>query len=417
MVDVRSVCESAKAASHVLSGASTALKNEILNAVATAIEKNARYILAENAKDIDNATSVSSAFSDRLKLTEERVAQMAQGVREVAKLPDPVGEVTESWTTAKGLEISKVRAPLGVIGVIYEARPNVTVDVSALCMKSGNAVVLRGGKDAIHSNRAIFGIMKQAVKAFDTPDGVISDCIGFIDDVTRESTAEFLKMDDFVDVIIPRGGEQLKKYIIANSNIPVIASAGGVCHVYVEKTADLDMANSIVKNAKLSRPTVCNACETLLCDREIAAEFLPGVLGEMKAEKGVEVYGCPETVRIFADAIPADENTYRTEYLRYAISVKVVDGVREAVEHINRYGTRHSEAIVTEDKSAADYFTKNVDAAAVYVNASTRFTDGFEYGFGAEIAISTQKLHARGPLGLKQLTSEKYVVHGNGQIR
>ena len=342
---------------------------------------------------------------------------MAEGVRQIVALPDPVGEVTDSWTTAKGLHIQKVRTPLGVIGVIYEARPNVTVDVSALCLKSGNAVVLRGGKDAINTNRALYRIMREALLPYDTENEKLSDCIQFVDDETRESTGELLKQSDLVDVIIPRGGEQLKRYILANSEIPVIASAGGVCHVYVERTADLEMAKEIVLNAKLSRPTVCNACETLLVDRTVADEFLPTVLEALYELKGVTVHGCEETARLYPRTVPATEDTYYTEYLDYAISVKVVDGVEEAVAHINRHNTRHSEAIVSNDPTVQDYFTRKVDAAAVYVNASTRFTDGFEYGFGAEIAISTQKLHARGPLGLRELTSERYVVKGEGQIR
>lgn len=392
--------------------ASSEQKNAILASIADAIESATDSIIAENAKDLV-AFSGADAMRDRLTLSQARIRAMADGIRQVAGLTDPVGEVIERFTTPKGLNVTKVRVPLGVIGVIYEARPNVTADVVALTLKSGNAVVLRGGKEAINSNKAIYEAIKRGIEAV----GERADFVQFIDDVSRESSAELLKQDKYLDVIIPRGGEGLKKFVLENSTVPVIASAGGICHTYVDKTADLDMARRIVMNAKLSRPSVCNALECLIVDSEIAGDFLASLIPEMERAKGLVAYGDERATSVCPLVRLGDESVYDTEYLGYAMSVKVVDGVDDAIEHINAHNTRHSEAIVSTDESAINAFRQGVDAACVYVNASTRWTDGFEFGFGAEIAISTQKLHARGPLGLKELTSYKYLIDGKGEIR
>ncbi len=409
-MDVNLLCKKAKKASFSLAVSDSQKKNEYLLLIADEVEKNAEYILEENAIDMRNGANLSPVMQDRLLLTRERIARIADGVRDLVALPDPVGRVLSTHTQKDGLKIVRKSVPIGVIGVIYEARPNVTVDVATLCIKSGNAVVLRGGKDAIHTNRALAKVVKSAL-------GDMSDAVQFIDDETRESTASLLKADDTVDVIIPRGGEKLKEYILSNTKIPVICSAGGVCHTYVERTADLEKAKEIVKNAKLQRPSVCNALETLLVDEEIAGEFLTKVLGEMKIEKGVKVYGDEKTLEIYPEANLIDKDGYYTEYLDYALSVKVVSGVEEAIEHINTYSTKHSDAIITSDEGKAEKFLTAVDSANVYVNASTRFTDGYEFGLGAEVAISTQKLHARGPVGLNELTTYKNLIYGNGQTR
>lgn len=413
MVDIEKICSAAKTASYDLATLPAEKKNEILLAIADEIEAKKATILEENEKDIAAATSLSEAMKDRLRLNDKRIAAICEGVRDVAKLDDPVGEVTETWTRPNGLQISKVRVPLGVIGVIYESRPNVTADVAALCIKSGNCVVLRGGKEAINSNRALAGIIADAIEK----SGVISrDIVAFVDDVTRDGSLAMLKQSKYIDVVIPRGGDGLKKFVLENALMPVIASAGGNCHLYVEKTADLDMAAEVVANAKLSRPSTCNALEQLLVDRSVAKVFLPLVCGILK-ENGCVVNGSEEA-RSYCDYIqPCEEDEYYKEHGDKVLTAYIVDGVVEAVERVNSHSTGHSDGILTKDEKAADYFTAKVDSACVYVNASTRFTDGFEFGFGAEIGISTQKLHARGPLGLKQLTSEKYVVRGNGQVR
>ena len=413
MVDIEKICALAKKESYDLATLSAEKKNEILFAIADEIENSKERILKENAKDIEAATALSESMKDRLRLNDARIAAICEGVRDVAKLDDPVGEITETWTRPNGLEISKVRVPLGVIGVIYESRPNVTADVAALCIKSGNCVVLRGGKEAINSNRILASIISDAIEK----SGVISrDIVAFVDDVTRDGSLSMLKQSKYIDVVIPRGGDGLKKFVLENAMMPVIASAGGNCHLYVEKTADLDMAAAVVANAKLSRPSTCNALEQLLVDRSVAREFLPLVCGILK-ENGCVVNGSEEA-RSYCDYIqPCEEDEYYKEHGDKVLTVYIVDGVVEAVERVNSHSTCHSDGILTKDKKAADYFAAKVDSACVYVNASTRFTDGFEFGFGAEIGISTQKLHARGPLGLKQLTSEKYVVRGNGQVR
>ncbi|MBP5404708.1 MAG: glutamate-5-semialdehyde dehydrogenase [Clostridia bacterium] len=408
------VCALAKEASYRLATKTDAEKKAMLIAMANGISDEADAILQANADDlfIANENGKEPSFIERLTLYKSRIRQMVEGIMQVADLPDPVGEVTDKWTLPNGLSISKVRAPLGVIAIIYEARPNVTCDAAALAIKSGNAVILRGSREAINSNLAIFNAMKNAL----LKGGYDAEVLQFLADPEREATAELLKQSDTVDVVIPRGGEGLKKFVLENSAIPVIASAGGNCHTYVEKTADLKMADNVLFNAKVSRPSVCNATEQLIVDRAIAAPFLSKSLDRL-SRQGVRILGCPETCRLYPIAELATEEDFATEHLGLVLSVKVVSGYKEAIERINKYGTHHSDAIISTSNEAIEAFKAGVDSAAVYVNASTRFTDGFEYGFGAEMAISTQKLHARGPLGLKQLTSEKYVVVGDGQVR
>ena len=410
-MDVFELCKKAKSLSFSLSSASSEQKNQWLIKIADAVERERDTILKANAIDMEKGANLAPVMRDRLLLTEERIKRMADGVRDLVALPDPVGRVLSEHVQKDGLNIKRVSVPIGVIGVIYEARPNVTVDVATLCIKSGNAVVLRGGRDAINTNRALADVVKGAL-------GDMEGAVQFIDDETRASTSLLLQADKWVDVIIPRGGEKLKEFILSNTKIPVICSAGGVCHTYVEKTADLVKAKAIVKNAKLQRPSVCNALETLLVDREIAGEFLPQVLKEMKEEKNVVVHGDKACAEIYPDTVLIQsDDEYNTEYLDYALSVKVVDGIDEAMSHINTYSTKHSDAIITEDNEKAERFIAGIDSADVYVNASTRFTDGYEFGLGAEVAISTQKLHARGPVGLNELNTYKTVIIGNGQVR
>ena len=408
------VCALAKAASYRLATKSDAEKNAMLIAMANGIDEESEQILLANNDDVFNAkqNGKDETFIERLVLYKSRIRQMIEGIMQVAELPDPVGEVTDKWTLPNGLSISKVRAPLGVIAIIYEARPNVTCDAAALAIKSGNAVILRGSREAINSNLAVFNAMKNAL----LKGGYDAEVLQFLPEPDREVTAELLKQNETVDVVIPRGGEGLKKFVMENSSIPVIASAGGNCHTYVEKTADLKIADNVLFNAKVSRPSVCNATEQLIVDRAIAAPFLSKSL-ERLSRQGVRILGCPETCRLYPIAELATEDDYYAEHLGLILSVKVVSGYKEAIERINKYGTHHSDAIISTSNEAIEAFKAGVDSAAVYVNASTRFTDGFEFGFGAEMAISTQKLHARGPLGLKQLTSEKYVIVGEGQVR
>ena len=413
-MSVAETCALAKEAAYRLATLSSAEKNAMLLAMASGISDETDAILEANSDDlfIAKENGKEETLIDRLTLYKSRIRQMVDGMQAVADLPDPVGEVTDKWTLPNGLKISKVRAPLGVVAIIYEARPNVTCDAVALAIKSGNAVVLRGSKDAINSNLAIFNAMKNAL----IKGGYDANVIQFIPEPEREATAELLKQSATVDVVIPRGGEGLKKFVMENATVPVIASAGGNCHTYVEKTADLKMADNVLFNAKVSRPSVCNATEQLIVDRAIAAPFLTKSLDRL-SKQGVKILGCNETCRIYPLAELATEEDYYTEHLGLTLSVKVVSGYKEAIERINKYGTHHSDAILSNSTEAIEAFQVGVDSAAVYVNASTRFTDGFEFGFGAEMAISTQKLHARGPLGLKQLTSEKYVVVGEGQVR
>ncbi len=412
-MNIQEVCSKVRNATYKLSLYDTNMKNDILMAVAKKIEQSKEEIKKINAVDIQNAKGkLSEAMIDRLTLTDSRIALMAEGVRQVADLDDPVGKTVRQWKVDSGLEIKKVRAPLGVIGVIYESRPNVTVDVASLCIKSGNGVMLKGGKEAISTNRVLFEIIQQAIGEL----GLDKDIVGFVDDVDRQATYDMLQQSKYIDVIIPRGSDNLKKFVLANSQIPVIASSGGNCHVYVEKTADLEMAKKIVYNAKMQRVSVCNAQEQLLVDEAIADKFLPDMLKTLQGG-GCKIIG-DETIQRYAkDVIPATEEDYKREREDYYLTVKVVKDYKEAIDRINANGTKHSEAIVSTDDKVMNIFTTAVDAGCVYTNASTRFTDGFEFGFGAEIGISTQKLHARGPLGLEQLTSEKYVVTGHGEIR
>ncbi|HEY8443651.1 MAG TPA: glutamate-5-semialdehyde dehydrogenase [Clostridia bacterium] len=408
---MREICSAVKAASYDLAQYTTEQKNNILEEIAQALIDNAQKILEANAKDLDASSSKPSHYLDRMRLTQDRILGIAKGVREVIALPDPIGEVLDEYINQDKLKITKVRVPLGVVGIIYEARPNVTVDIAALCIKSGNAIILRGSRDTLRSNTALVEIMRDAVaKAGGNPD-----IIGYVD-CTHEQAVDLMKANEYIDVLVPRGSDKLIKSVIQNSTIPVIETGTGNCHVYVEKSADLDMAVNVTVNAKISRPSVCNAAESLLIDEAIYKEYLPKICQAL-TENNVKIKGCPKTCEVYPLAEPATEQDYYAEFLDYIISVKVVKDYNEAIEHINHYGTHHSDAIITQDQSVAQEFTKRVDSAAVYVNASTRFTDGGVFGFGAELGISTQKLHARGPLGLKELTSYKYVVYGNGQVR
>lgn len=412
MEQVRMLAEQAKRASEILGTLNEEQKNAALEKMAQALLEHTQEILAANAQDLEAARQkgTSQAMLDRLALTEERIAGMAEGIRKVIALPDPIGEVLEEWTAQSGIRIEKRRVPFGVVGIIYEARPNVTSDAAALCIKTGNAALLKGGSDALGSNLAIAGVLKDALRAAGLP----GEAIGMIADPSREAANEMMRMNGLVDVLIPRGGAGLIASVVKNATVPVIETGVGNCHVYVDESADLQMAERITINAKTSRPSVCNAIENLLVHEGVADVFLPKIFAALR-EKGVEIRGDEFCQRY--GALPASEEDYSTEFLDYIIAVKVVKDVQEAVRHINRYGTRHSECIVTNDPANADYFTGHVDAAAVYVNASTRFTDGEEFGFGAEIGISTQKLHARGPMGPRELTSYKYIVRGAGQIR
>ncbi len=412
MLDVLQIAQKSHEASLRLASFTSCQKNQILSAIVKKLEDNRSSILTENALDLANISYEDAILYDRLKLTEERITGMINGVKQIIDLPDPIGKVTSEWTRPNGLIIKKVRAPLGVIAIIYEARPNVTVDATALCIKSGNAVVLRGSKSALKTNIVLLQLMKEAVIA----EGFDEDIIQMITLPDYSYVIELLKQDKFIDVVIPRGGEQLKRFILDNSKIPVIASAGGNCHIYVEQSADVETAVSVAVSAKISRPSVCNAAEHILVDQNIAQRFLPLCVDRLLSE-GVIVKGDELSQKICPKIMPIGDNDFSTEYLDKVVSIKIVEDYNWAIEHINQYGTRHSEAILSTDEIAIAEFEKRVDAAAIYVNASTRFTDGFEFGFGAEMGISTNKLHARGPLGLEQLTSEKYVIFGNGQTR
>lgn len=404
----------AKAASRKLAVVSTETKNYALEKMAEALDKNANTILQANSIDLEvgEKKEISKSLIDRLALDGKRIREMIEGLKVVKSLPDPVGEVIAEWSRPNGLKIKKVRVPLGVIGIIYEARPNVTVDSAALCLKSGNAVILRGGSDAIRSNIEIARVISEAAYQAGLPKGSIQ----LIEDTSRETAEELMQARAYLDVLIPRGGKSLIQTVVQKSQVPTIETGEGNCHAYVEKTADLKMAVEIVFNAKCSRPSVCNAIETLLVDDAVAADFLPLVKNKLD-EAHVELRGDQKARQILPGIKIATEDDWKTEFLGLIMAVRVVSGVEEAIHHINTYGTKHSETIITKDSHAAKRFTSEVDAAAVYVNASTRFTDGFEFGFGAEIGISTQKLHARGPMGLSELTSYKYVVQGDGQVR
>lgn len=404
----------AKKAAAKLAVINTAVKNQALLAMADALEKNQDTILAANALDMGCATAkgMKSSMLDRLKLTAERIKGMADGLRQVAALPDPVGNVVGGCTLANGLNVTKIRVPLGVIGIIYEARPNVTADAAGLCLKSGNAVVLKGGSEAMESNKAIAAVLSAAAESAGLPEG----CIQFIDTSYRQAVNDLIHMNGLVDVVIPRGGAGLIKMVVMNATVPVIETGAGLCHTYIDSAADVEMGVKICMNAKVQRPSVCNAMETLLVHKDIAPEFLPPML-EAYFAAGVEIRGDEGVQAYSPKVVPVTEEDWSTEYGDLRLSVKLVASMEEAMEHIAKYGTGHSECIVTEIYANAQLFQRTVDAAAVYVNASTRFTDGGEFGFGAEIGISTQKLHARGPMALPELTSTKYLICGNGQVR
>ena len=408
------LCKKAKAASYELAKLPTEIKNQALLSMADALEKNTSEILEANRKDVaaSKEKGVKEALLDRLILNEGRVSKMAQCLREVAALPDPVGEIVKTWVRPNGLIIGQLRVPLGVVAVIYESRPDVTSDASGICLKSGNAVILRGGSDAINSNIAIGRILSEAAEDSGVPEGAIQ----VVPTTERSAAVELMKMRGYVDVLIPRGGAGLIKAVVENAKVPVIETGTGNCHIYVEEDADLTRAIDIIINAKCQRPGTCNAAEKVLVHRSVASEFIPKAVEALR-RNGVEVRGCEETRKIVPDVVPATEDDWYTEYLDLIIAFKVVDGLEEAINHINKYGTKHSDSILTSDFNKALRFIRDVDSAAVYWNASTRFTDGNQYGLGAEIGISTQKMHARGPMSVQHLTTIKYFVLGRGHIR
>lgn len=405
--------KNASCAKYELQKLSTTAKNKALHAVADALVKESSFILQENQKDIESGekNGMHPGLLDRLRLNDDRIAGMAEGLMQVAELKDPIGEVMETFSRPNGLQMEKRRVPMGVIGIIYESRPNVTADAFGLCFKSGNVVILKGGSDAICSNIAITKVIRKALKE----EGITENAIQLIESTDRAVTQEFMKLKEYVDLLIPRGGAGLIRSVVENSLIPVIETGTGNCHIYVDEYADLEKAIPIIINAKTQRIGVCNACESLVIHEKIKEKLLPALAKALK-EHHVEIRGDEQVAQVI-ECIPATEEDYGREYLDYIISMKTVSSVDEAIAHINKYNTKHSEAIVTENTENAEKFLNEVDAACVYLNASTRFTDGFEFGLGAEIGISTQKLHARGPMGLKELTSYKYVIRGNGQIR
>lgn len=415
MKDILTLARDARDAKAAVAALSAADKNRGLCAIADALTAHTPEILAANAVDIENGrkNGLNEGLIDRLTLTQARIAGIAEGCRQVAALEDPVGEVLWMKARPNGLRIGAKRVPMGVIGIIYEARPNVTVDAAALCFKAGSSCLLRGGKEAYHSSKCLSDLMRAALAA----EGLPENAVNFVEDTSRESANAMMKLNGYLDVLIPRGGAGLIRAVVEHATVPVIETGTGNCHIYVDATADLGMAQSITVNAKCSRPSVCNAAESLLVHRDVAEAFLPMAAAGL-APYGVKLHGCPRTCEILGEGVlPATEEDYGREYLGFEMSVKVVDSLGDAIAHINRYNTGHSEAIVTESYQASQRFLDEVDAAAVYVNASTRFTDGFEFGFGAEIGISTQKLHARGPMGLVALTSTKYIIYGDGQVR
>ena len=414
MYDIKAVCEKAKRASRVIARTGIEEKNKALLMVADALCSRKNEIIKGNKVDVANAedNNMSPALLDRLRLTDERIEGIAEGVRQVAALEDPVGEVLSMKRRPNGLLVGQVRVPMGVIGIIYESRPNVTIDSFALCFKAGNAVILRGGSDCIHSNMALVKVVKDAL----VEAGIDPDVISLVEDTDREIVNQMMNMNQYLDLLVPRGGAGLINNVIQNATVPVIQTGTGNCHIYVDKYADLDMAVKIIRNAKLQRLGVCNAAESLVIHSDVAEDVIPLIAADL-ASDGCEIRGDERSQSISNIIVPANEEDYGTEYLAKIISAKVVDSLDEAIEHINKYSTGHSEAIITEDYNSSQRFLNEVDSACVYVNASTRFTDGFEFGFGAEIGISTQKLHARGPMGLKALTLTKYIVYGNGQIR
>lgn len=414
MLTIVELGKNAKEASYDLGIASTTEKNNALELMAKALLNNKKEIINENKKDLDVAIGkgTSKAMLDRLALNENRIEDMAKGLVELIALDDPIGEVIEMWKRPNGIQIGKQRVPMGVIGIIYEARPNVTCDAAGLCLKTGNAVILRGGSEAINSNKAIVKVLREAVKESGLPEFSIQ----LVEDTSRETATNMMKLNEYIDVLIPRGGAGLIQAVVKNATVPVIETGVGNCHIYVDEACDFEMAKDIIVNAKTSRPAVCNAAEKMLINEKIANDFLPIIIEALR-EKDVEIRGDEKVKSIIDDVSPATEEDWSKEYLDYIIGTKIVKNVDEAITHINKYGSGHSEAIVTDSYNNSQKFLNKVNAAAVYVNASTRFTDGSEFGFGAEIGISTQKLHARGPMGLKELTTIKYIIYGNGQIR
>lgn len=414
MSSLISLGKKAKEASYILGNLSSKDKNDALYAMADFLIENSKIIIEANKKDLETSRikGTSESMLDRLALNEARIEGMANGLRQVAALEDPVGEVLGMWTRPNGLQIGKKRVPMGVIGIIYEARPNVTSDAAGLCFKSGNAVILRGGSEAINSNKAIAEALREGLKSV----GLMEDAVQLVEDTSREVATEMMKLNDYIDVLIPRGGAGLIKAVVNNATVPVIETGTGNCHIYVDEDCDFEMAKNIIVNAKTSRPSVCNAAEKLLINEKIAGKFMP-IIFEALRENGVEIRGDESLKALDDSVILASEEEWYNEYLDYTIGVKIVKDIDEAINHINKFGSGHSEAIVTKSYEASQIFLQKVNAAAVYVNASTRFTDGEEFGFGAEIGISTQKLHARGPMGLKELTTIKYIIFGNGQIR
>ena len=414
MSSLISLGKKAKEASYILGNLSSKDKNDALYAMADSLIKNSEVIIEANKKDLEasRAKGTSESMLDRLALNEERIEGMANGLRQVISLPDPVGEVLGMWTRPNGLQIGQKRVPLGVIGIIYEARPNVTSDAAGLCFKAGNAVILRGGSEAINSNKSIVKVLREGLKSVELPE----DSIQLIEDTSREVATEMMRLNEYIDVLIPRGGAGLIQAVVKNATVPVIETGTGNCHIYVDEDCDFEMAKNIIINAKTSRPSVCNAAEKLLINEKVAGKFMP-IIFEALREKNVEIRGDESLKALDDSVILASEEEWYNEYLDYTIGVKIVKDINEAINHINKFGSGHSEAIVTKSYEASQTFLQKVNAAAVYVNASTRFTDGEEFGFGAEIGISTQKLHARGPMGLKELTTIKYIIYGNGQIR
>lgn len=409
-----SQAKKAKEAGRKLANVSTKVKDKALQAIADSLESSTDLIIRENSKDLKAGkdASLSQAMLDRLELNEERIKEMAAGLRELVSLNDPIGDVVEMWKRPNGLQIGKMRVPLGVIGIIYESRPNVTIDAAGLCLKAGNAVILRGGSEAINSNKVLTKIAAEAVSEAGLPDGSVQ----LVQTTDREAVSVLFDLNDYLDVLIPRGGAGLINRVVNESKVPVIQTGVGNCHVYVDSAADLDMALDIIFNAKASRPAVCNAAESLLVHQDLAADFLPALFKLFK-ENNVELRGCKKSLELVPELVQVEEQDWSTEYLDYIMAVKIVDSFEEAVDHITNYGTKHSEAIITNDYKRSQRFLQEIDAAAVYVNASTRFTDGNQFGLGAEIGISTQKLHTRGPMGLNELTTIKYIVYGQGQIR
>lgn len=415
MAYIEDLGKKAVAVKGMIATASTGEKNQILERIAQKLRANISEILQENEKDIMDAKNhgITDTMVDRLRLTEERINGIADACMNLVKLEDPVGEILQGSMRPNGMRITKVRVPMGVVGIIYESRPNVTVDAAALCIKSGNAAILRGGKEAIHSNKILMKVMQEAVVSCGFPREIVQ----LVEDTSREVSTQMMKANDYIDILIPRGGAGLIQAIVKNATVPVIETGTGNCHIYVDEQADLDMAVEITDNGKTQRPSVCNALETCLVHEKVAEAFLPK-LAQKFQEHQVEIRGCDRTREILGDGvIPATQEDYETEFLDYIISVKVMDSIEEAISHIGKYSTGHSECIITNDYSHAEKFQREVDSACVYVNCSTRFTDGAEFGLGAEIGISTQKLHVRGPMGLRELTTMKYWINGNGQIR